>query len=60
MKRLSIVIPAYNESKRIGKTIKRIIAYMDSAKLNFEIIVVNDCSKDKTVDVVNKIKEFYK
>ena len=48
MKRVSIVIPAYNEEKRIGKTLK-------SIKSNFqdsEVIVVSNGSKDKTVEVV--------
>jgi dolichol-phosphate mannosyltransferase len=50
MKDLSIVIPAYNEEKRIGRTLKSL-----SEKFNdSEIIVVSNGSKDKTVEVVEE------
>lgn len=52
---LSIVIPAYNEEKRIVKTLNRIVEYMDNK--DYEILVVNDGSKDKTVEVVEEVKE---
>jgi dolichyl-phosphate beta-glucosyltransferase len=48
----SIVIPAYNESARIGATLKRVLAYVDSCAWKAEIIVVNDGSRDDTADVV--------
>ncbi len=50
--KLSIVIPAYNE----GKTITRIFDKIKEVQLingfEKEVIVVNDCSSDNTVDVV--------
>lgn len=49
---LSIIIPAYNEEKRIRKTIETIVAYLDRKKHTYELIVVNDGSTDKTKDVV--------
>jgi glycosyltransferase involved in cell wall biosynthesis len=53
---LSIIIPAYNEEKRIGKTLNIISSFLYSQKINFEIIVVaNNCS-DNTVDILNNIK----
>ncbi len=49
---LSVIIPAYNEEKRIRKTLETIILYLDKKKHNYEIIVVNDGSTDKTKDVI--------
>ena len=45
---LSIIIPAYNEEKRIPETLNRIIQYLKKRKISNEIIVVVDKSKDKT------------
>jgi dolichyl-phosphate beta-glucosyltransferase len=53
---ISIVIPAYNEEERIVDTIKEIIQYMDSMEHTYEILAVDDGSKDKTVEVVKNIK----
>ncbi|CAK4177422.1 unnamed protein product [Aphanomyces euteiches] len=54
---LSIIVPAYNESERILPMLHDTIAYMDTrAKSNagfmYEIIVVDDCSTDTTIKVV--------
>lgn len=49
---LSIVIPAYNEAKRLSKTLDAIIGYVQARKCACEIIVVSDGSRDKTLDVV--------
>jgi len=49
---LSVVIPAYNEAKRVPATLLDIDKKLSSAKYPYEILVVNDGSKDKTADVV--------
>jgi glycosyltransferase involved in cell wall biosynthesis len=50
---LSIVIPAYNEERFIGTLLERILALdLGPLGLEKEIIVVNDCSKDGTAEVV--------
>ena len=50
---LSIVIPAYNEERFIGTLLERILALdLSSLGLAKEIIVVNDCSRDKTAEIV--------
>lgn len=50
--KLSVVIPAYNEEKRIGATIKATHDYLEKQNYTYEIIVVDNASKDKTCDVV--------
>ncbi|MBI2995624.1 MAG: glycosyltransferase family 2 protein [Candidatus Melainabacteria bacterium] len=54
-KSLSIVIPAYNESKRILRTLNDIDSYITkiSGSNLFKVIVVNDGSRDNTNEVVN-------
>ncbi len=52
--RLSIVIPAYNEAKTIHFILDKVIAVNLINGFTKEIIIVNDCSKDDTVDVVKK------
>src|SRR3989338_1081775 len=49
--KISVVIPAYNESSRIGKSLGKIIKFFKRHKLKNEIIVVDDGSKDDTIKV---------
>lgn len=49
---LSVIIPAYNEEKRILKTLESLKEYFKDKKYDFEILVVDDGSKDKTIEVV--------
>lgn len=51
-KLLSIIIPAYNEEPTIGTILERLISVELPAGFDKEIIVVNDCSTDKTGEVV--------
>lgn len=48
---LSIVIPAYNEEKRIGASLEKILGYLKTKLFASEIIVVDDGSRDRTTDV---------
>ncbi len=54
---LSIIIPALNEETRIPKTLTKIITYLKTATklLPAEIIVIDDGSTDRTVDIVYQI-----
>lgn len=56
MKTLSIVIPAYNEERYIGTLLEQIKA-VDLTPLGVakEIIVVDDCSKDRTREIVETV-----
>ncbi|TVR81773.1 MAG: glycosyltransferase family 2 protein [Saprospirales bacterium] len=53
-KTLSIIIPAYNEEKTIGAILNEILNVELIGGFQKEIVVVNDCSKDNTVQVVEE------
>jgi dolichol-phosphate mannosyltransferase len=48
----SLVIPLYNEEEVIHETIKRVTAVMSNKEFEYEILFVNDGSKDKTEEIV--------
>lgn len=48
---ISIVIPAYNESERLGAPLRAIIKYAEKSATAIEIIVVDDGSSDDTADI---------
>src|SRR3989344_3954261 len=52
--KLSIIMPSYNEKDTISEIIKRVRA-VDLGKIEKEIIVVDDGSKDGTRDIIAKI-----
>jgi dolichol-phosphate mannosyltransferase len=56
LKSLSVVIPAYNEDRFIGTLLDRIRA-VDLAPVGYatELIVVDDCSKDRTAEIVEAV-----
>ena len=54
MDKLSLIIPAYNEEKRLTRTLPEIVAF--AKKRNAEVIVVDDGSTDGTADLVRKTK----
>ncbi|MBS1122552.1 MAG: hypothetical protein H6Q90_4780 [Deltaproteobacteria bacterium] len=51
---LSIVVPAYNEEHRISPTLDRLHAFLAAQPLRYEILVVDDGSKDNTCGVVEQ------
>lgn len=48
----SIIIPAYNESLRLGATLEEILAYAEQKRWEWELIVVDDGSRDNTKEIV--------
>jgi len=50
---LSIILPAYNEEKNIELTLNDISDFIKKLQIPFEIIVVNDGSKDHTTEILN-------
>ena len=55
MQKISVVIPAYNEEKGIGQTIKEIKEVLKKVKSKTDILVVNDGSTDNTANILAKI-----
>ena len=49
---ISIVIPAYNESARLGPTLDRVLDFVRQEAWDAEVIVVDDGSRDHTADLV--------
>jgi dolichyl-phosphate beta-glucosyltransferase len=49
---LSIIIPAYNEEARLPKSLDQIHAYLNAIGISSEVIVVDDGSRDNTVQIV--------
>ena len=56
---ISIVIPAYNEEKVIGKAVDRVASYFSKQNKQFEIIVVDDGSTDRTGEIVRQKMSTY-
>ncbi len=52
----SIIIPAYNESERITATLERVACVRPPATMGLEVVVVNDGSRDNTVEVVEPLR----
>lgn len=55
--KLSVVIPAYNEEKRIGRTLQDVDKYLKKQQYGYEIIVVDNHSNDNTCQVVQEYQE---
>ena len=52
---LSIVVPAYNEERRLPETLPRIVDFVRAQEYAAEVIVVDDGSSDGTTSVVEEI-----
>jgi len=53
--KLSVIIPAYNEERRLPRTLREINKYLSQQSYDWEIIVVNGGSTDRTPDVVREM-----
>jgi glycosyltransferase involved in cell wall biosynthesis len=56
MIKLSVIIPAYNEEKRIERTLLDVDGYLEKQAYEYEIIVVDNNSRDRTAEVVRKLQ----
>jgi glycosyltransferase involved in cell wall biosynthesis len=54
--KLSVVIPVYNEEATIEEIISKVRKVLLPARLSCEIVIVDDGSRDKTADIVNRFK----
>lgn len=57
---LSVIIPAYNEERRIGKTLAAIRQYLDRQDYEYKVVVSDDGSRDTTIPIVQVIQEGWK
>ena len=57
MPQLSIIIPAFNESRKISQDILAAAEFLTSESINGEIIVVDDGSSDDTAGIAEKAIE---
>jgi len=55
--KLSIIVPCYNEEGVVGLFYEEAIKHISKLDLDYELIFVNDGSKDKTVEDCQKLKE---
>lgn len=56
MKKISFVIPCYHSEKTVSQVVEEIQGKMkELARYEYEIILVNDCSPDRTIDVIRSL-----
>ena len=51
---LSVILPAYNEEKMVGKAAEVISGILEQENIEYELIFVNDGSKDRTWEEIKK------
>ncbi len=56
---LSLVIPCYNEELILRDSIREVIEILDNTRFNYEIIFVDDYSRDNTRQIINDIIDGY-
>lgn len=54
---ISAIVPSYNEEKNVPLVYKRLTDTLSKISDKYEIIFVNDCSKDSTLSVIKQISE---
>lgn len=57
IKDLSVFFPCVNEAENIENTVNRAVKILENLNLNYEVIVINDGSKDNTESVIKKLEK---
>ncbi len=57
--RVRVVLPAFNEQDALENLIERIVQSLSETPWDFDILVVDDGSSDRTVSVARRMQEFY-
>jgi glycosyltransferase involved in cell wall biosynthesis len=52
---ISVVLPAYNEEANIDRVVRQVAAYLDPMGLDYEILPVNDGSRDRTGAIIDEL-----
>lgn len=55
VRELSVVLPAFNEEANIEQVVRDCTAYLDGTGLDYELLVTNDGSKDRTGEILDKL-----
>lgn len=56
---MSVVLPAYNEEENVGQAVRSVLEVMQPLTPSYEVIVVDDGSRDRTSEVVEELAESY-
>jgi dolichyl-phosphate beta-glucosyltransferase len=56
---LSLVIPVYNEEKRLPNTLTSLFAFLEQQTYTYEVLVVENGSDDRTLEIAQKFAELY-
>ncbi len=59
MDSISVVLPAYNEEKNIGPMVSEVVEVMSGVTEDYEVLVVNDGSRDGTARAVGELAQRY-
>lgn len=57
VKNLSVFFPAYNEEDNIIRAVGQAVKFLQEKKINYEVLVIDDGSTDKTAEVVKRLAE---
>jgi glycosyltransferase involved in cell wall biosynthesis len=56
---ISLVLPGYNEEENIEEAVEKCLAELSSLTEKYEIILIDDASTDRTVDIANRLSARY-
>ncbi len=60
MKRISIIIPAYNEESFLENTVESYYMFFKDKKIDFEMIIIPNNCRDKTPEIAERLSKKYK